>query len=168
MNKYSKKLAYLLRHDNTYSFDRFGWRSVVDLILNHHYTRMELETIVLNDDKLRFEFSDDMNHIRACQGHSIEVDVELLETCPPLVLYHGTSTKSLASIQQRGIHRGKRLYVHLSETMNEAMQVGCRHGNPVVLQIDSQRMFEEGCIFYRSRNGVWLTDFIDVKFILQI
>ena len=74
MNKYSKKLAYLLRHDNTYSFDRFGWRSVVDLILNHHYTRMELETIVLNDDKLRFEFSDDMNHIRACQGHSIEVD----------------------------------------------------------------------------------------------
>lgn len=168
MNKQGKKLAYLLRHDKTYSFDRWGWRSIEDLILNHHFTRMELEAVVMNDNKLRYEFSDDKSRIRACQGHSIEVDVELLETCPPLLLYHGTSIKSLDSIQQHGIHRGKRLYVHLSETISEAMQIGSRHGNPVVLSIDTFRMLKAGCKFYRSRNGVWLTDFVDVKYISQI
>ena len=45
-----------------------------------------LKDIVLNNDKHRFEFSDDMDYIRACQGHSIEVDVELLVSPQPLLL----------------------------------------------------------------------------------
>ena len=79
MKNKSRKLAYLLRHDKTYSFDKQGWRKVEDLIYNHDFTMVELEAIVLNNDKLRYEFSDDKSRIRASQGHSIEVDVELLE-----------------------------------------------------------------------------------------
>ena len=166
MKSKSKKLAYLLRHDKTYSFDKYGWRKVEDLIVNHHFTMDGLKDIVLNNDKHRFEFSDGMECIRACQGHSIEVDVELLaSSSPPLLLYHGTSVNSLVSIQQHGIHRGKRLYVHLSETINDAVQVGSRHGSPVVLQVDSCRMFNDGYKFYYSRNGIWLTEFVPSQYI---
>lgn len=165
MKRKSKKLAYLLRHDKTYSFDKCGWRKVEDLIANHHFTMDGLKDIVLNNDKHRFEFSDGMDFIRACQGHSIEVDVELLVSTPPLLLYHGTSANSLVSIQQQGINRGKRLYVHLSETINDALQVGSRHGSPIALQVDCHRMFNDGFTFYRSRNGVWLTEFVPSQYI---
>ena len=165
MKRKSKKLAYLLRHDKTYSFDKYGWRKVEDLIANHHFTMDELKDIVLNNDKHRFEFSGGMDFIRACQGHSIEVDVELLVSTPPLLLYHGTSANSLVSIQQHGIKRSKRLYVHLSETINDALQVGIRHGSPIVLQVDCRRMFNDGFTFYRSRNRVWLTEFVPSQYI---
>lgn len=165
MKNKSKELAYLLRHDKTYSFDIHGWRNVEDLITNHHFTMAELEAIVLNNDKFRFEFSDDKNCIRARQGHSIKVDVELSVATPPLLLYHGTSANSLVSIQQHGINRSKRLYVHLSETINDALQVGSRHGSPIALQVDCRQMFNDGFTFNRSRNGVWLTEFVPSQYI---
>lgn len=82
-----KRLSYLLRHDKEYAFDKHGWREVSDLIKNHHYTMQELEEIVETNDKKRYEFSDDKKKIRARQGHSVNVDVELEEKTPPDILY---------------------------------------------------------------------------------
>jgi len=125
----------------------------------------ELEEIVATNNKQRYEFSEDKTRIRARLGHSIHVDVELQETTPPDVLYHGTATSAVDSIMQQGILKGKRLYVHLSETMETATNVGKRHGTPAILRIDTRRMHEDGIKFYLSRNGVWLTDHVDVKYI---
>lgn len=86
----SRKLAYLLRHDKEYVFDEHGYRDVDDLIKNHSFTMSMLETIVRENNKKRFEFNDDKTKIRACQGHSVKVDVELKEATPPDILYHGT------------------------------------------------------------------------------
>ena len=160
-----KRLAFLLRHDKNYQFDEHGWREISDLITNHGYTMDELKEIVETNNKQRYEFSEDMTRIRARQGHSVQVDVELEEKLPPDVLYHGTGEQSLASIMEHGINKGNRLYVHLSETSETAMNVGKRHGKPVVLIIDAKRMAEDGHIFYLSRNGVWLTDYVDVMYI---
>lgn len=163
----SKHLAFLLRHDTEYKFDEHGWREVKDLVRNHGYTKAELEEIVATNDKQRYEFNDLHTKVRARQGHSINVDVELQETVPPDVLYHGTATRFLSSIYKEGIKSETRQYVHLSPTVEIATKVGSRHGTPYVLTIDSKKMYEDGIKFYLSRNGVWLTKFVDAKYIMK-
>ena len=158
-------MSFLLRHDKAYRFDEHGWREVSDLITNHGYTMDELKEIVATNNKQRYEFSEDMTRIRARQGHSIHVDVELEKTLPPDILYHGTGEQFLASIMDQGINKGNRLYVHLSATGETAVNVGRRHGKPIVLVVNTKRMAEDGHKFYLSRNGVWLTDFVEVKYI---
>ena len=91
INNKSKRLAYLLRHDRKYLFDANGWREVSDLIDNHGFTFEDLCVIVEANNKQRFEFSEDMQYMRARQGHSIHVDVELDECVPPPILFHGTA-----------------------------------------------------------------------------
>ena len=162
-----KRLAYLLRHDKSYRFDEHGWREVSDLMENHGYTMDELEEIVATNNKQRYEFSEDKTRIRARQGHTVDVDVELEEATPPDVLYHGTAATAVESIMQQGILKGKRLFVHLSETMETATNVGKRHGKPVILRVDAKGMYEDGVKFFLSRNDVWLTDFVDVKYISE-
>ena len=160
-----KRLAFFLRHDKGYPFDEHGWREVCDLITNHGYTMDELKEIVATNNKKRFEFSEDMTRIRARQGHSVHVDVELDEMMPPDTLYHGTAKTVLDSIMEKGIIKGNRLYVHLSSTKETATNVGKRHGEPVVLVIDAKKMVEDGYRFFLSRNGVWLTDYVDSTYI---
>jgi putative RNA 2'-phosphotransferase len=169
MEKYnaarSRKLAFLLRHDRSYSFDEHGWREVSDLIEHHGYTLDELSRIVDRNNKKRFEFSEDFTRIRARQGHSVSVNVELEKAIPPAVLFHGTSAQSVDSILKEGIRKGNRLHVHLSATEEVAESVGQRHGTPVVLRVDAGRMYAEGHEFYLSRNGVWLTDFVSPEYV---
>jgi putative RNA 2'-phosphotransferase len=164
----SKHLAFLLRHDTEYQFDEHGWRDVKDLIKNHGYMMAELEDIVANNDKQRYEFNTQHTKIRARQGHSINVDVELQENVPPDILYHGTATRFLSSIYDKGILGETRQYVHLSPTKEIATKVGSRHGKPYVLGIDCKRMVSDGIKFYLSRNGVWLTKYVDPKYLLTI
>ena len=166
--KRGKKLSYLLRHDKSYTFGEHGWRAVSDLVANHGFTMEELREIVATNNKQRYEFSEDMTSIRARQGHSIQVDVELAEATPPDMLYHGTAKAFVESIMSQGIQKGKRLYVHLSSTIEATTKVGARHGEPVVLCIDAKRMHEDGIKFFLSRNGVWLTEFVDAQYIIGV
>ena len=155
-----RRLSYLLRHDRAYAFDEHGWREVKDLVANHGYTIEELDEIVDTNNKQRFEYNADKTAIRARQGHSVKVDVELLERIPPKTLYHGTAHHFLESIMEQGIVKSNRLHVHLSPTADIAVNVGKRHGRPVVLEIDAGKMSADGCKFYISNNGVWLTDYV--------
>lgn len=115
--------------------------------------------------KGRYEFNDDGSKIRARQGHSVNVDVGLTETKPPMVLYHGTAIKSINNIMQTGLEKRSRLYVHLSKDIKTATNVGLRHGELVMLEINSQQMYEDGFKFYISNNGVWLVDNVPVKYL---
>lgn len=160
----SKRLAYLLRHDTSYSFDRNGWRTVADLVCNHGYSLDELKEIIETNNKKRFEFNEDLTMIRARQGQSVNVDVELEQITPPSVLYHGTAEKYIRSILEKGIMKQNRLYVHLSSTIETATAVGSRHGNPVIIEVNTGKMAEDGCVFYLSRNGVWLTEYVDTSY----
>lgn len=160
-----KQLAYLLRHDTEYNFDEHGWREVSDLIANHGYTQEMLDEIVATNNKQRYEYSEDKTKIRARQGHSVLVDVELKEMTPPDVLYHGTAVQYVDAILRDGIVKGNRLYVHLSQTEETARNVGKRHGEPVILKVDARKMSEAGIKFYLSNNGVWLTDYVGIEYV---
>lgn len=163
-----KQLSFLLRHDTEYGFDEHGYREVQDLVQNHGFTKDEIVELVETNDKQRYEFNDDKSKIRARQGHSVNINVDLKETLPPDVLFHGTATRFLPSIKEKGILKMSRNYVQLSENFDIAMEVGKRHGKPVVLAVDTKTMREDGVKFYLSNNNVWLTEFVDSKYIPAI
>lgn len=162
----SRKLSYLLRHSDLP--DEQGWIPLEKLILCYCYTEQSLKQIVANDQKHRYEFSDDGTKVRAIYGHSNHVHIQWAEAIPPKILYHGTAKKNLNSILQGGLKSMSRQYVHLSETIEDAIKVGKRHGKPVVLAIDTQKVIDDGECFYRVPNGIWLTEGINPLYLTII
>ncbi len=163
-HKTSKFISLILRHKPEtigITLDEHGWAVVEDLIngvkKTHHLDMETLERIVAEDEKQRYSFNEDHTLIRANQGHSILVDVELPEVVPPDVLYHGTGLKYKDSIDAQGLIPKSRLYVHLSGDVETAIKVGRRHGKPVIYTVNAAAMHADGYTFYRSVNGVWLT-----------
>jgi len=171
----SKFLSLVLRHQPEkigLSLDENGWADVTELLqlstnANVKFTLEDLINVVHENDKQRFVFSEGNTKIRANQGHSISIDLALNAIVPPNTLYHGTALGNLPSILKEGIKKQKRQHVHLSEDMDTAIKVGSRHGKPVVLCINTIQMYHDGAHFYKSENNVWLTDFVDAKYITQ-
>lgn len=168
----SRFIALLLRHKPEVaglSLDEHGWARVDELIVavnqTHPINMQVLEEIVATDDKQRFAFNEDKTLIRASQGHSINVDVQLKQCIPPSVLYHGTAQKSLSRIKEEGLLAMTRLYVHLSKDKDTAKKVGSRHGECVIFKVDCEKMVQEGFKFFLSENQVWLTKAVPVRFL---
>lgn len=171
----SKYMSLILRHKPEIigiTLDEHGWAEVDDLVAGiakkYPFDQSMLEEIVQNDNKQRYSFSEDKRKIRANQGHSVEVDVELKETVPPEILYHGTGEKYVKAIQQEGLKSKSRLYVHLTDNPKTAKTVGRRHGIPWVFQVDSKKMAEDGYLFYLSENGVWLTREVPKEYLKKL
>lgn len=166
-------IAYILRHNPNAAqihLDKNGWADVDELIdganrVGKLMDKKDLCEIVETDPKHRFSFNGDASKIRANQGHSIDVDLDLIDLSPPDILYHGTATKFIDDIKRDGLDKRKRNYVHLSPDEQTAARVGARHGEPIVLKIDASAMYKDGCKFYLSVNGVWLTDCVPVKYV---
>lgn len=175
LTELSKFLSLILRHKPSAAnieLDEHGWANVEELIAginqvdsNNDIDMERLEEIVRTDNKQRYSFSEDKTLIRANQGHSIPVDVELEEVAPPEYLWHGTATKYMESIDSEGLVPKSRLYVHLSGDVEPATKVGKRHGKLVLYKILSGKMQEDGYKFYRSVNGVWLTKEVPAKYL---
>ena len=166
--KASKFLSLVLRHKPEkigIQLDPHGWAKVSEILMNMNLTMEDLEHIVDTDSKQRYSFNDDKTLIRANQGHSIPIDLELKAIEPPETLYHGTVGKFLDSIRREGLRRQNRQYVHLSKDVETALAVGRRRGSPVVLRIASGRMYKDGFVFFLSENGVWLTDEVPSSYI---
>jgi putative RNA 2'-phosphotransferase len=124
-----------------------------------------LEHVVVTNAKKRFEFSADSLRIRASQGHSVEVELEYAPQEPPELLYHGTATRFLDSIRAQGLLKMQRHHVHLSAETKVTLEVGARHGKPVLLTILAGEMHAAGHVFFRSTNGVWLVDHVTPNFL---
>lgn len=171
--KISKFISLVLRHkpdEIGLTLDEYGYVNTSDLIkgLNrkgYKVTVSDIERIVAEDDKQRYSFNYDKNKIKANQGHSIQVNLELQAIDPPEVLYHGTSTRFSESIYNEGIRKQGRQYVHLSADLETAAKVGKRHGELVIFKISSEQMCKDGYKFFLSENNVWLTDYVPAKYI---
>ena len=170
--KASRFISMILRHKPEsigISLDEHGWADVEELIKGvskrYPFDMNILEEIVRTDDKQRYSFNEDKTLIRANQGHSIPVDVELEIVKPPEFLWHGTAEKYMESIERMGLIAKSRLYVHLSVDEETAINVGKRHGKPIVYRVRSGEMFERGYVFYRSKNGIWLTKAVPIEFL---
>jgi putative RNA 2'-phosphotransferase len=172
----SRFISPILRHNPQaigITLDSGGWADTNALISGMNVkgrsiTVEQLKEIVASNDKQRFKFNDDYSKIRANQGHSVPVDVGLKETQPPDVLYHGTASRFIGAIQGKRLIPQSRLYVHLSADTETAYKVGKRYGKPVVLTIDSSRMYKDGFRFYLSANNVWLISAIPAEYIERI
>lgn len=175
LNDISKFISLILRHKPEtigISLDEHGWANVDELISGisktHNFNMEMLEEIVRTDNKQRYSFNEDKTLIRANQGHSIPVDVELDEVKPPQFLWHGTGEKYVISIDEQGLIPKSRLYVHLSKDEETAINVGKRHGKPVLYRIRAEEMYNDGYRFFLSKNGVWLTKEVPIKYIEKI
>ncbi|HEY1487858.1 MAG TPA: RNA 2'-phosphotransferase, partial [Micromonosporaceae bacterium] len=113
----------------------------------------------------RFTFDETGTLIRASQGHSVAIDLDLPVAGPPDVLYHGTVARFLAAIRSDGLRPMARHDVHLSATRDTAVRVGSRRGKPVVLEVDAAAMARSGYEFRVSANGVWLTHRVPPEFL---
>ncbi|GAB6903219.1 RNA 2'-phosphotransferase [Kineosporia succinea] len=161
MSRASRYLSLLLRHHPERAGltpDPAGWVPVDDLLAAVGIDRPELESLVRDDDKQRFQLRG--NRIRAAQGHSIDVDLGLEQREPPETLYHGTYLDVVPSVRTQGLLPMTRRLVHLSPDAQTARRVGARRGEPVVLTVAARRAFAEGRPYYRAANGVWLTDHV--------
>ena len=170
----SRYISLILRHKPEVigiKLDEHGWADVQQLISgikksrNKSYNMDMLEEIVRTDNKQRYSFNDDKTLIRANQGHSVKVDVELEEKAPPEFLWHGTGEKYVQSIDSVGLIPKGRLYVHLSKDEDTALNVGKRHGKPVIYKVLSGQMSKDGFRFYLSKNGVWLIKEVPVRYL---
>lgn len=172
----SKCISYLLRHaavKEKLAMDKHGYVLVADLIakcLEKEVTLTEdiLSEIVASDSKGRYSYNDTKDKIRANQGHSIEVDLQLKKKIPPVILYHGTSSSALEGIKKTGIQRMKRHHVHLTDDIETATSVGMRHGSEVIIVIDTRDMVKNKIEFFQSENGVWLTNFVSIEYFKDI
>jgi len=168
MSKESKFLSRILRHEPELvglTLGTGGWVLVDNLLrgmkrAGHRIKRDELELIVAENDKRRFTLSEDGQRIRAAQGHSVAIELDLPAATPPDELFHGTAAASLDAIWADGLKPGRRQHVHLSSDPETATRVGQRHGRPVVLKIATGKMHADGHTFWQADNGVWLTDHV--------
>ena len=169
----SKRMSLVLRHrpgSVGLTLDEHGWVSVDDLLqaLSRHgrpVTRPMLDEVVRLNDKRRFALDETGTRIRASQGHSVEVDLQLTPVEPPPVLFHGTVARSLKAILDEGLRPMRRHHVHLSADRVTAGKVGARRGEPVILEIDAAAMASDGHVFLRSANGVWLTAAVPTRYL---
>lgn len=171
-NEVSKFISLILRHKPEtigISLDEHGWANVDELLAgiqkSFDITPEMLDEIVRTDSKQRYAFNEDKSLIRANQGHSIPVDVELEEKEPPEFLWHGTGKKYVNSIDKQGLIPKSRLYVHLSVDDETAKKVGKRHGEPILYHVKAKQMYNDGYKFYLSVNGVWLTAEVPLKYL---
>lgn len=166
-------MSLVLRHQPDVigvTLDDNGWASVMELMegIQRKGIRIDsdlLDEVVATNDKKRFAFNEDKTKIRANQGHSVKVDVELREAEPPEILYHGTVLRFVDSIRVEGLKPMNRQHVHLSKQVSAAQQVGARRGKPILLKVRALEMHQQGFKFYLSENGVWLTELVAPEFI---
>ncbi len=169
--KVSKYVSKHLRHQPErigLTLDPHGWVEIDDLLRaaaahGFHISRAELDHVVAANDKQRFAV--DGTRIRASQGHTVAVDLDLPEAEPPAYLYHGTVAATLDSIRAEGLRPMARHHVHLSPDRETATRVGARRGRPVVLSVDAGAMRTAGHVFRISANGVWLVDAVPPQFL---
>ncbi|MER6349492.1 RNA 2'-phosphotransferase [Streptomyces sp. NPDC001595] len=169
--KVSKYLSKHLRHQPErigLTPDEGGWVEIDDLLAaaaahGFHFTRAELDHVVVANDKRRFAVEG--TRIRASQGHTIAVDLDLPPATPPPYLYHGTVGRNLDAIRAEGLRAMDRHDVHLSSDRETATRVGARRGRPVVLSVDAGAMHRDGHVFRLSANGVWLVEAVPPRYL---
>lgn len=169
----SKFLSFVLRHKPEalgIVLDENGWTDIATLLAKLSeqglvVTRQSLAFIVTSNSKQRFAIDATGTKIRASQGHSIAVDLDLPATAPPEFLFHGTAEKNLASIIEHGLQKGQRHHVHLSMSTDIAKNVGQRHGRPVIFKVSALSMHGDGHAFYISANNVWLVDQVPPQYL---
>lgn len=170
----SKFMSYVLRHapqELGLVLTEDGWTEYAE------FSRRLCDKLGIEDDdirrvidenaKKRFTLED--GRIRAAQGHSVKVDLDLQPQVPPALLYHGTTAEAWAGIRVSGLQPMGRTHVHLSADLQTARTVAARRRGPhVLLKVDAGAMNADGIAFFQADNGVWLADKIPPDYLSAV
>jgi RNA:NAD 2'-phosphotransferase (TPT1/KptA family) len=152
----SRSLSYLLRHEGRevgLSIDVEGFAPIEQVAAHLNLSIEEITSVVEHPRELRFQLSD--GYLRALYGHSMDVIIDsVISTESPDVLYHGSSWDHVEEILRGGIRPMSRQKVHLSNSIEEALEVGVRHGNGAVFEVKIHPSNEPMPV----ADGVWVTD----------
>tara|TARA_B100000609_G_scaffold196784_1_gene192763 strand:- start:1841 stop:2632 length:792 start_codon:yes stop_codon:yes gene_type:complete len=171
-------LALVLRHAPEkfgVDMDINGWvntRELSDAISNqrrhYHWLRgWHFEAIANSDEKGRYQVEGEM--IRATYGHSIELELDLPTDDIPEALYWPCEPEQVATILELGITAGDRQHVHLSKTINKAMEAGhVRIDRPAIIEVDTTRAIADGNTIFRAGKSVFLTTDMPPDYLYQI
>ena len=173
----SKEISYALRHapwEYELEMDEEGWVPMEQLLGAlqreekwENISEADISEMISQSSKKRFQI--EHGKIRAFYGHSIPLKIRKEEKTPPDILYHGTARRFLASIMENGLLPQERQYVHLSQDVETAENVGKRHdGKPCILIIDAKRAWKDGVRFYFGNEKVWLADLVPANYIKQM
>ncbi|MCK8523071.1 RNA 2'-phosphotransferase [Aquimarina sp. D1M17] len=172
-NNISDLINYWLRHhpeDADIDLDEFGWAKIEDVLTALRYKGFDVkrsDIIVLNKEfhlpKWKIDLENDK--IKSAHGHSILIQYERTLQMPPKYLYHGTAVQNVENIQKEGLKSMQRQYVHLAETIELAKEVGSRHGKPTIIVLETKKLLDNGWIFYKTEENVWLTKDIPTQYL---
>jgi len=172
----SEFLNFILRHKPEtikLDLDEYGYASIEKIISNSLAINIEIEKkellkLVKTNDKKRFVINKWGKLIKATQGHSFPVKLEIPSVKPPEILYHGTLKTLTKTILNEGIKRMKRSHVHMNSAFTKSYIAGGRTSKePAVLMIQARKMFNDNYSFYPIENNVWLTDFVPPEYIRE-
>ena len=174
----SKLVSALLRHipwEAGLRLDEEGWVSVDELAeaiktrwrnrqAYQWVTREHIVALALLDPKGRFQLSSDGRRIRAAYGHSIRVKLgykALNHTNAPGTLYHGTVVERVNQILREGLKPMRRIMVHLTPYIEDAIETARRHGpRVVVLKVDTRCLYEKKIPLYKASERVYLAPYV--------
>ena len=165
----SRYMSYLLRHNSeNINMDEYGFVDVDELLEKlhgrFHIDRRFMVEVVEKSQRKRFEIID--NKIRALYGHTLSVKSQLEEDTVAELLYHGTTSDAAFKILKEGLKPMKRRWVHLSPTMETAVEVGLRRTKrPIVLEIDAKSARENNLMFYKATDKVYVSGPIPTRYI---
>ncbi len=173
----SKGISYALRHapwEYELEMNEGGWVPVEQLLDALHRTEKwsniceaDLNEMIEKSEKKRYELAG--GKIRAFYGHSMPMKILKEDKMPPNVLYHGTARRFVESISKNGLLPQSRQYVHLSQDIETAENVGKRHDDkPCILIIDAKTAWNDGIKFYFGNEKVWLADAIPSRYIRKM
>ncbi len=150
-----------------------GWVNVGELLAaasanGFEISLADLQQVVATNDKQRFAFNESGDLIRANQGHSIDIDLQLPVQTSPDTLYHGTHVKAITAILESGLQKMSRHHVHLTTDLSMALNVGGRRGESVILAANTLAMVTDDYSFYRTENDVWLVDAVPPQYLTQL
>jgi putative RNA 2'-phosphotransferase len=178
LNSLSRILAGALRHFPEkfgLMMDGKGWVDILSLIdaigtgrsgfnwLKAHH----IEALVSTDPRGRYQIDGGM--IRATYGHTIDVNLDDLPLAEIDEFFYPVTEEEIDIILEGGLHPIDRKKVHLSGTVEKAIEAGkVRTDSPLILKIDGKKAKKAGLKIYQAGKDVFITDAIDVKFISKV
>ncbi len=171
IERITRSLAYMLRHQPEQfdlELDEFGWADLREVVralnerLGEAVAEEDVQDAVSSGDRQRYEI--DRGMIRALYGHSIDVQPGE-PSQPPELLYVGVSRQDAERAERFGLRPGRRRFLHLALTAEDALETAARSSEDAVLvKVHALDAWEEGISFY-DRKALFLSDPIPTHYL---
>ena len=178
LNSLSRIIAGALRHfpdKLRLGMDGHGWVEISQLMdaigssrSGFNWLRLHhIQALVATDPRSRYQIDGGM--IRAKYGHSIDVNLDDLPITEVDELFYPVTEEEADIVLENGIHPIDRKKVHLSTTIEKAVEAGSvRSEHPLIIKVDGVKARENGIDIFQASHDVCVTDSVDAEYLSQV